>query len=71
METGRMVITVHRVSFDNNGQQSANSFCVLWVVCHRNFDFIGKLHRKYSHPVWRGQVKVGQRVAEDAEIDER
>eukprot|EP00961_Rhodomonas_salina_P097774 1315567-Rhodomonas_salina.1 len=66
-----MIITVHRVTFDKDGKEEVRGFCVLWVVCHRNFDFIGKLFRKYGHPLWRERTKGGPRVIEDAEIDER
>lgn len=52
---GRMFVTVHEVTYDNN-QMAKESFfaAVLWVVCHRKFDFVGKLSRLFEDPnKWR------------------
>lgn len=52
----RMLITIHEASYHLDGQNHVQLFSVLWVVCHRNFDFVGKLHRVYGNPAtWRQQ----------------
>lgn len=55
MRNGRLFVTIHEVKYETS-QRKPDSFfaAVLWVVCHRNFDFTGKLSRLFEDPnKWR------------------
>lgn len=53
-EEHRMYLTVHEVK-ENVDDSRRSFFCVvLWVVFHKNFDFVGKLERMCMNPnIWR------------------
>lgn len=55
MQNGRMYVTIHEVRCETeDGDPHSYFAAVLWVVCHRNFDFPGKLHRLVGDPNrWR------------------
>ena len=68
MRKARMFITVHKAEYAMAGENYVELICVLWVVCHRNFDFTGKLHRMYGDPAaWRQQRSTRLRAESEAE----
>ena len=63
-----LFITVHRVDYTGGWRLA----CVLWVVCDRNFDFVGKLERLCGKPAdWRQQKITNPRVEQDVAAQER